>query len=484
MSDDVYIKKLDEVYVQLVCEPHIKKELEDCFKFRPPGYKFVPSYKNRMWDGWIRLLNGLTGKIYAGLTSRVQEICEQRGYPVTLDPDLLPEKTDHSPRVASELAEYIDSKYLPRDYQEAAVRHALASERALLLSPTASGKSFIIYLIARYHTDFHNRRVLLIVPTISLVSQMKSDFIDYNKGKDLDIHTITAGVEKRTDHSITISTWQSIYKMPKNYFAQFDVVIGDEAHNFKSSSLGKIMEKLETCRYRYGFTGTIPDDGPVNQLTLEGHFGKVFKVTTTKALIEENTLSKFEIKALVLDHGKVKAFKNYQDEIDFIVESDQRNKFLSKLACSLKGNTLVLFNYVERHGEPLFDLLQSCDKNVFFVHGGIKPEEREAIRRALEVSNDNILLASLGTTSTGVNIVNLDNVIFAHPSKSKIRNLQSIGRVLRKKDDESLATLYDIVDDLRGGRTQENYALKHFQARVQQYANEHFDFKMYPISLG
>jgi superfamily II DNA or RNA helicase len=145
---------------------------------------------------------------------------------------------------------------------------------------------------------------------------------------------------------------------------------------------------------------------------------------------------------------------------------------------------LVLFNYVERHGEPLFDLLKSCDKNVFFVHGGIKPEEREAIRRALEVSNDNILLASLGTTSTGVNIVNLDNVIFAHPSKSKIRNLQSIGRVLRKKDDESLATLYDIVDDLRGGRSQENYALKHFQARVQQYANEHFDFKMYPISLG
>lgn len=482
--EKVTIEKVDEVYVRVVADPSTKMEMSVYFTFEVPGAKFMPAVRNKIWDGKIRLLNPMTGLIYAGLIPHIAKFCRTRDYDIELaSKDVWPINKipdDYGYTLAKEF----DSKYDPRDYQNNAVVHALRNNRGLLLSPTASGKSFIIYLLSRYHVE-QDRRVLIIVPTTSLVHQMSTDFVDYNRGKDLDIHRIMGGVEKDSKSSYTVTTWQSIYKMKKDWFDQFDAIIVDEAHLAKAKSITGIMEKAPNIKYRYGFTGTL-DDTQTHKLVLEGLFGQVFQVTQTKKLIEDNTLAEFDIKAIVLGYSdntrKINKNKTYQEEIDWIVRNEARNKFIRNLAWNLKGNTLILFQFVDKHGKVLEPLLRHADKSVHFVHGGVDAEIRESIRSIVESSGDNIILASYGTFSTGVNIKRLDNIIFASPSKSKIRNLQSIGRVLRKGNGKDKATLYDIVDDLQH-KNYKNFAIQHFMERVKIYNNEGFEFKIFNVDL-
>jgi len=481
--DKVFVEKVNEVYIRVNAEPGIKMEMSEYFTFFVPGYKFMPAYRNRVWDGKIRLLNTMTGLIYAGLIGYIAKFCKQRDYELELDGALKNEET-YADDQGYRLAEEFDSAFEPRDYQNEAVVRSLRSKRGLLLSPTASGKSFIIYLLSRYHQQ-HGRRILIVVPTTSLVSQMAGDFTEYNKGRVLDIHKIMAGVDKSITADYTISTWQSIYKMPKDWFEKFDVVIVDEAHLAKAKSLTKILEKMPSTEYRYGFTGTL-DDTQTHELVLTGLFGPVYQVTETKKLIDDNTLADFNIKAITLQYSdeirKINKNKTYQEEIDWIVTNEARNKFIRNLAWSLPGNTLILFQYVEKHGKVLAPMLEKEGKDVHFIHGGVDADIRESVRGIVESTSDNIILASYGTFSTGVNIKRLDNIIFASPSKSKIRNLQSIGRVLRKGNGKEKATLYDIVDDLQW-KSHKNFAVRHFMERVKTYSNEGFEFKIYNVDL-
>ena len=292
---------------------------------------------------------------------------------------------------------------------------------------------------------------------------------------------IYAGQEKYTNHDVVITTWQSIYKEPSKWFARFDVVIGDEAHQFKAKSLTSLMGKLHNCKYRYGFTGTL-DGANVNQLVLEGLFGRCTQVTRTNELMKQGYIAKLKVKVILLKHEE-QLFEGYQDEIGYLVEHEGRNRFIRNLSADLKGNTLILFNYVERHGELLYKLINSyTERPVYFVHGGVDVEDREEIRRLTEVSNDAIIIASYGTFSTGINIKNLHNVIFASPSKSRVRNLQSIGRVLRKGDNKSQATLYDIADDISTDRGN-NYTLNHLLERVKVYNEEKFHYEIIDVKL-
>lgn len=483
--EKVIVEKVDEVYVRVVAEPGIKMEMSAYFEFFVPGYKFMPAYKNKMWDGKIRLLNTMTGMIYAGLVGYIAKFCKTRNYELILSHDLTPLETFNDD-AGYDLAKQFNAAFEPRDYQNNAVVEALNNERKLLLSPTASGKSFIIYLIARYHAEICNRRVLILVPTTSLVSQMSSDFVEYNNGNPHDIHKIMAGVDKNVDAQYTISTWQSVYKQRKDYFDRFDVVFVDEAHQAKAKSITKILEKMPNVRYRYGLTGTM-DDTETHELVLTGLFGPVYQVTKTKKLIDDNTLADFKIKAITLGYPdgvrKTNKSKSYQEEIDWIVRNESRNKFIRNLAWSLPGNTLILFQFVEKHGKLLEPMLQKDGKAIHFIHGGVSAQDREDVRHIAETSGDNIILASYGTFSTGINIKRLDNIIFASPSKSKIRNLQSIGRVLRKGNGKDKATLYDIVDDLQW-KTHKNFAVHHFLERVKIYSNEGFEFKIYNVEIG
>ena len=480
--DSLEISRHDEVHIKVRCEPSVAQELSEYFTFFVPGYKFMPAYKNKFWDGKIRLFNPLTCLIYTGLLPYIEKFCKERNYLLDYIDDFSCE--EFSLKEAKDFVNKIKPTMQPRDYQLDAFVYAVRNRRALLLSPTASGKSFIIYLLTRYY----NARTLIIVPTTSLVSQLASDFADYGFESDRYVHRIFAGQDKQTDKPVTISTWQSIYKLDKKYFEQFDVVIGDEAHLFKSASLASIMSRLHNCRYRFGFTGTL-DGTQTHRLVLEGLFGVVKKVITTSELIEQKHLADFNIKAIVLKYPdeikKMLKDASYQDEIDFIVRNDSRNKFIKNLALSLdNGNTLLLFQYVEKHGKVLYDMIKNDagDRKVFFVSGEVDGEEREQIRKIVESEKNAIIVASYGTFSTGVNIRNLHNIIFSSPSKSRIRNLQSIGRGLRKSETKTSSTLYDIADDLTW-KSKKNHTLLHFIERINIYNEEKFVYKIYTVGL-
>lgn len=474
----VRLEYYNETHLRIVAEPSAKMEISEYFTFYVPNYKFMPSYKNKVWDGKVRLLNTMSGLIYRGLLNYIKDFCEGRDYLVDIDPRL--QITESYPDdFGTILSEQFDTVFPPRSYQNDAIVHGLRNKRALFLSPTASGKSYIIYILSRFHVEA-GRKVLIVVPSISLVTQMASDFIEYNKDRPLDIHQISAGVDKNVDSDYTITTWQSVYKMRPEYFSKFDVIIGDEAHNFKSKSLVQIMERMPNIEYRYGFTGTL-DGSQTNKLVLEGLFGSVVNVTETKTLIKDGTLANFKINVLSLSYNdeernQVKTLK-YKEEMDWLVNHPQRNILIAKMAWSLPGNTLVLFQYVEKHGKILYPLMQKGPKDVHFIYGDVKGEDRDAVRKHVESSTNNIILASYGTYSTGVNIKRLDNIVFAFPSKSRIRNLQSIGRVLRKGNGKDKALLIDVVDDLRW-KKHENYAVLHFKERAKIYSEEGFEYNV------
>jgi len=470
------------VYVKVHCEAGEAMELSEYFTFYVPGYKFMPAFRNKVWDGKIRLFDRQTNNIYAGLLHYIEKFCKERDYELDVDYELRTNE-EFSLVEAEEFVKKLKLPFEPRDYQMKAFVHAIRNQRGLLLSPTASGKSLIAYLITRYLKC----KTLIIVPTISLVAQMYKDFKDYGFDSDTYCHTITAGADKVSKKPIIISTWQSIYKMPKDYFNQFDLIIGDEAHLFKAQSLTKIMTSLTDCAYRFGLTGTL-DGTQTHRLVLEGLFGAVKQVTTTKELMDESKLANLKIKALVLKHQEdnCKAVKNfkYAEEIDYLVSSLSRNKFITNLTISLKQNTLVLYQFVHKHGEPLYKMIKdrAGDRKVFFVHGGVEADEREMVREVTEKEQDAIIIASYGTFSTGINIRRLHNIVFASPSKSKIRTLQSIGRVLRLGENKDQATLFDIADDLTY-KSRKNFTIEHFVERMKIYNDEKFDYKIYTINL-
>ena len=417
------ITKVNEAYIKVLAEPYIQAELSEFFTFQVPGYRFMPAYRARKWDGKLRLYSKATGKIYQGLLSYIYAFAKEREYKIDIE-----EGVYYNSKINKKDSDDFCNSLKPksngkdievRDYQLQAVYQVLKRHKLLLLSPTASGKSLIIYCMIRFFRML-NLKILVIVPTTSLVEQMYSDFFDY--GMNESVHRIYYGHEKETEDNVIVSTWQSLATFEKDYFKQFDVVFGDEAHTFKSKSLTKIMTSLVNAKYRIGTTGTLDD-----------------------------------------------------------TKTHKRN-----LCKSLDGNTLCLFQYVEKHGKILYDLigdtLDPQTRKIFFVYGGTDTKDRETIRSITENEKNAIIVASFGTFSTGINIRNLHNIIFSSPSKSRIRNLQSIGRGLRLGDNKEKATLYDIADDLRIG-AYKNYTLNHFSERINTYVGEEFDYEIHNINL-
>ena len=475
---DVNVKYQNDVHCAVECDSSTAQELADFFTFDVPGARFMPAVRNKVWDGKIRLFNSVTRTVYAGLTDYIAEFCRARDYAYEIDPKLQAEVPLESSDV-DDLADVIKLPLEMRDYQKQAIVHAMTHKRCLLLSPTASGKSLIIYMLCRYYP----MKKLIIVPTTGLVHQMASDFKDY--GYDEYVHKITAGADKNIDANITVTTWQSIYKMPRKWFEQFKVVIGDEAHLFKAKSLTSIMSKLTACPYRFGFTGTL-DGSQTHRLVLEGLFGKVHRVTTTAELIKKEVLANLKINICMLGHNKDDrqrmARSKYRDEIQYIIGCDSRNDFLVTLCNHLEGNTLMLFNFVDSHGRVLYNKCKDLNKNVHFVHGGVPGDMREQIRGIVEEQDNSLIVASYGTFSTGVNIRRINNIVFAAPSKSKIRVLQSIGRGLRTHEDKDSIKLFDVVDDMRHGKWI-NFTLRHYGDRLKIYNDEQFEYRIHSYNL-
>ena len=482
------LRNHNETYLKVDCDQGVGWELREAFSFRPPNFQFHPKFKAKLWDGFLRMYNPNTRIILRGLTPQVIKWIEDRGYEYEYDGDL---QEPYSVEEANEFVEKLNPKHPPRDYQLDAFVHAMRMKRSIIISPTGSGKSLLQYMICMNLLK-QGKRGLLIVPRSALVEQMYSDFEDYSVKNKKDMskycHRVYSGHDKVSDKPIIISTWQSLQRMPARYFEQFDYVICDEVHQAQAKSLTDIVSKCTKAQYRIGVTGTL-SGAKAHEYTLIGLFGQVYRATTTAELMAKKQLAELTIKCMILKYSdeecKYMSKCKYQDEIEYIIGHKARNKFITNLALSLTGNTIIFFNFVEKHGQVIFDLLNSKVKDgrkVFFIHGGTGVDEREQIRRIIESERDAIIVGSVGVLSTGTNIVAIDNVIFASPTKSKIRNLQSIGRGLRVNDSKQSATLFDIADDF-SWRKKENYTLKHFIERLKTYSEETFKFKIYKIDM-
>jgi len=493
----IEITSINSVYMDIKCERDIAKEISDFFTFNVPGAEYTPAFKYKKWDGKIRLFNMFKRSLYVGLLEYLIKFCEDRRYDYNIDPYLIPH-----PKIIKQnhVKDFFDNfikphsngdPIEPHDHQIDSVRECVNKKRILLLSPTGSGKSLIIYALMRYYQKLTDKKILILVPTTSLVEQMYTDFEDYSSNSSWDVadncHKIYSGKDREAPQQVTISTWQSLYKMPKEFFDQYGVVFGDECHLYKAKSLSAIMEKLTDCPIRIGTTGTL-DGTKAHKLMIEGLFGPVYKAASTKTLIEQDILSEFEIESILLKYPKkiCESFKRltYQEELSKLVSLESRNSFITDLAKNTKGNTLILFQYVQNHGIPLYEeMISKGQGKVFLVHGGVNADIREEIRRITEEEDNAVIVASYGTFSTGVSIKRLHNIIFASPSKSRIRVLQSIGRQLRKSEHKNKARLFDISDDLRW-KKYVNHTYRHFEERLEIYKSENFDVNKTVININ
>lgn len=484
---DIVIDYKDEVYVKIRGNSSVEREIYDEFKFTVDKSKFIRknnkrNYKN--WNGDIHMYNLRTKEIYCGLKQAVINFCNESGYTVE----------DNTPNNTITISDDDYDKFvkflklpqdrIPRDYQKDAFIHCVENSKALLVSPTSSGKSLLIYMLSRFYmTAEKDTKILIIVPGTILLDQMVSDFHSY--GYTEDIHIVKGGKEKQADSHITVSTWHSLVDMDKEYYKQYTAVIFDEAHTCKAKSLTGIIGNLQGCRYRFGFTGTLQTD-VVNILTLEGLFAPAKQFIKTHELMERKVIADLFINIICFDYDKQtrKYMKNksYHEEIDFLISNEKRNKFIVKLEKNLSGNTLILCSRVDSHAKVLYDLFVAAGRKVYYIVGDTDDDTREKIRKKMETETNTVLIASYGTLSMGVSIVNLHNVIFATAYKTNIKTLQSIGRVLRKSNEKNDATLYDLADDFsHNGKN--NFTLTHLYERVKIYDQEQFKYRTHRIAL-
>lgn len=504
-SYDIQILKEDESTIKLLAERSVLYSLSDEFRFRPSGYMFAPKYKNKVWDGYIRMLNAIDGTIPSGLYRDIIKACKTRNF--SIDPSC---KNDWKLHISDEeIKEYFDSLIIydneggtitPYDYQYETVAHCLKEQRVTLLSPTNSGKSLQFYMMMKFMLDKKLvKNILITVPTTTLVDQLAENFIEYSPKDKTDVftnnvHTIYAGKDKNTNKAVTVTTWQSVSKLNASFFKKYDMVIVDEAHGARGQELQNIMKKCGNAWIRIGATGTL-DEEIVTEMQLRGCFGPIYQSTTTHEMIEAGQSTKLDINCVIIQHNetdckqfhakKIDKTKKYAAEIKYLITHKKRNSFIANLAITRDNNTLVLFNNIE-HGKLLMDELKrkNPDKKIRYVDGSIDTDIRNDIKKECEENNDIILLATYATFSTGISIKNLHYIIFASPSKGRIRILQSIGRLLRKLAGKNVAKLYDISDDIRVNKNDtENYSLTHFKKRLKYYIAEKHCYKISNIKF-
>lgn len=515
--ETIWINRQDDVSVRIECNQGLAMDLSEAFSFFVPGYKYMPRYKARVWDGKIRLFNPYSNRFPVGLLPRLFAWAETNRVKIEAKGDVLGHflNPDYN---EEELQEFLDSLVLTAEvegqieeiflnpHQTEAIHEAVKTRRVLILSPTSSGKSLIMYCLVRWQLremarkgELHSK-ILILVPTTTLVEQLFKDFAIYSLRdevyqNDSLCHRIYSGKEKRSPAPIYISTWQSVYKLKDDWFMPFRSLIIDECHTAKGQSIQTIAEMMTDCPLKAGFTGTLDETG-VNQLVLESVFGVVRQFVTTRDLMDKGIVAQLKIRGTTLKYSEedraIVAQMSYQEEMKFIENHAGRTEFIGKMVSKLKGNTLVLFTKRE-HGERLAAAIQkhSPHKRVTILHGANSTAiQRLNESKKIDVSNEEeCLVCSYGTFSTGVSMRNIHHLVFGAGSKGRIRNMQSIGRGLRVSKTKFSVTLWDIVDDLStvskktGKVTRLNHSVRHFLIRVKYYDEEKFDYQTYEVDL-
>ena len=339
---ELTIHYYNETYCKVEAPDTVLYELNDLFSFYVPGFRYMPDYKNKIWDGKTRLFYIDSQMLMVGHVGKVVKFCQQNNISYSID-DKVKNQISNPDYDYDDVENFLNNLDLrlkngkaisPYEEQRKAVHTALKTRRRLLISPTSSGKSLITFLILEYYMrNGINGQFLVTVPRVALVKQLYDNFLEYiHDGCAMtpdDVHAIFASKEKTTNHKITIATWQGIYKMPKNWFKRFSVGICDEAHEAKSGSLQTIYRNLVNAKYKIGMTGTL-DDSKLNPLIIEGLTGYTTHITKTKELMEQGKVAPLKIKTMFFKYSHDESFSikkfTYTEEIKYIVHHEKRNR--------------------------------------------------------------------------------------------------------------------------------------------------------------
>lgn len=484
---DLEIHHIDASWIAVTTEdPGIKEDLYQFFRYKEPT--FTPN-KFSKWDGDVRLYDKRTGKISYGLFSTILQFAKDRGLSVKVDDAI---KSDLKPVTQEEINSWVDSldirnakgeKLDPYDYQREGLYLSIKYSRMTLLAATSAGKSLLIYMIIRFLSLTTPGKILLVVPSINLVTQMKKDFGEYSMNDDgwnvdEECHEVYDGRSPYTSKKVVISTWQSLKDLDAGFFHPFTVMIGDECHTFSGACLEQIGKNCINAYNRVGLTGTLKKE-KLHPLQVQQHFGPVKRIVTTKQLQDAGRASKTQVTMIQIEHSaetrkEIYDSKAYDKEIELLIGNKFRNRIIKGLASSLKGNTIMLFDRVEKHLDIIAEELKAeigDRKKVLVISGDVKNADRDTIKALMEEEDGIVLLASYGTMSTGVSIKRLHNLVFCHPSKSIIRILQSLGRTLRLHESKEVANIYDLVD-IALYMERPNFAMTHAAERLGFYQEE------------
>lgn len=489
----ITLQKIDNVYMHVdpgLGGDGILLELHDYFAFYVPGYKFQKPYMNGVWDGRIKLFSAWERKLYIGLLPYLEEFCKTFGHQLEI-PDEFKLEEKVTPQELKEFVKRVNplkkgKPITPRYYQMIGLYNMINRERCVLVSPTASGKSLMIYLFSRWFMEnYPGEKIVITVPTTNLVEQMYSDMLDYSDGATKnEVHRIYSGRDKVNEsYPIYVTTWQSVYELSEEYFNDFACITVDECHGAKAKSLKQILEKCN-AEYRFGLTGTMHDP-EAHKWVIEGLLGEAIDLITLKELQEKKYISKLKINCVVFDYQEKPGPMTYPDEINWIIDNETRTNKILKAVGSVDENAFVLFDKV-RYGEVLYERAKELfpDRKVELVYGATSVEDRETIRKALEDENGTIVIASYKVFSTGISIDNLHHVFFAEPAgKSMFKIMQSIGRTLRLHEDKEYAYLWDFVDALTTSKKKMNHTMRHFMDRVAKYNEEKQEYRITRVEI-
>jgi superfamily II DNA or RNA helicase len=494
----IEIEKYNNVYLKINCEKEIQYELKEFFSCYAPSYRFHPKFKAKIWNGKVSVYDYKSSLLPIGLLIDLLEFCKQFNYKFKIDIKkigIFDETITKDKLNIFHKDLFRDVDIFPRDYQTDAIKTILYKKRCVIESATGSGKSLIIYSVIRYLLKL-NKQTILIVPSVSLVEQMISDFKSYG-WDDVNDHVsiLYSGKEVDNGKGVLISTWQSVFGKPEEFFNRFEGLIIDEVQSLgKSVSVQNISKMCINADYRIGTTGTLPED-KLDRFNIFGYLGPKEFETKASELIDGGVLSKILIVNFLCKYPMDMILENkkrkYAEEIRTITSYPKRNKVFNSIFNVIdKGsNTLILCQFIDHLKAIEKYLIENLDDKykIATIYGDVSPTKRELLRASIENEENFVLIGTYATMSTGINIKKIHNIVLASSYKSKIKILQSIGRGLRKHDTKSKLYLFDIVDDLtwkkRTGTVGKNHVYLQFEERLKYYKDQNFKFVHKKIEL-
>ena len=472
--NEVRIRLFTPMSIQIITEDEdYLKLMKEKFTEYVPGFQFMPAYKSGAWRGTICMINNTTNSLPYGLLFDLVRFHRKHFKNNTL---IIEEEVKDLFR-GKKFRPKWDLSLKPYPYQKECIMSCLDKTKGIIRSATASGKSLVIAYIIRTlltRKSSNVKKVVIIVPSTSLIEQFKGDLIGY--GFDSKLIGKVFAQSKEWDTPVTISTWQTLSRNLERVM-NYDCVIVDEVHGAKALLLKKILEKSVRAKYRLGFTGTL-HSATLDNWNVKSYLGPILREYPSGLLAEQGYISKCTINMLNMEYSNEDWEGTYDEIKDEVFTNPFRMALLRELTKALDHNVLLLVGKVEKEGEVLKEVLKGIDKEVVFLSGKDSVEEREKWRKKCMNNNNIALCATYGIFQQGINIPNQKYIVLASPFKSKIRVLQSVGRSLRKHaDKEDGAIIFDIHDHTK-------HFDKHGDIRVRHYDSERFAINEYLFQEG